>query len=237
MTPGATVSYKQHRFPGEIISHAVWLSFRVPLSHHDVEELLFVRGVIGSYEAIRQWCRTCGQQYAHQLRRRRPRAGDTWHLDEVFITIHGERHDLWRAVDQDGNVLDMLGQSRRNTQAAKKCFRTLRKGCQDVPRVLITDKRTRSGAAKRERLPGMEHRQRRSLPNRAENSPQPTRQRERRMQELQSAGHAQRFLSAYGPIAHHFRPRRQRFAAPAYRQEMRQRCPTWRAITETASAA
>ena len=141
MTPPATPNlYKHHRFPGEIISHAVWLYFRFPLSHRDVEEILFVRGIIVSYEAIRKWCRKFGQQYANQLRRRRPRPGDKWHLDEVFITINKERHYLWRAVDQDGVVLDILVQRRRNKQAAKKFFRKLLKGCQYVPRVVITDK-------------------------------------------------------------------------------------------------
>jgi putative transposase len=115
MTPSAAPDpYKHHRFPGEIISHAVWLYFRFPLSHRDVEELLFVRGVIVSYEAIRKLCRKFGQQYANHLRRRRPRPGDKWHLDEVFITINKERHYLWRAVDQDDNVLDILVQRRRN---------------------------------------------------------------------------------------------------------------------------
>src|SRR6516165_2954531 len=217
MTPSATPNrYKHHRFPGEIISHAVWLYFRFPLSHRDVEELLFVRGVIVSYEAIRKWCRKFGQQYANQLRRQRPRPGDKWHLDAVFISINKEHHSLWRAVDQDGNVLDILVQSRRNKHAAKKFFRKVLKGCQYVPRVIITDKLKSYGAAKREILPGVEHRQHRYLNNRAENSHQPTRQRERRMQGLKSAGHAQRFLAAYGPIAQHFRPRRHRFSAPVY---------------------
>jgi transposase-like protein len=126
MTPSAAPNlYKPHRFPGEIISHAVWLYFRFPLSHRDVEELLFVRGVIVSYEAIREWCRKCGQVYANQLRRQRPQPGDKWHLDEVFLTINGQRHYLWRAVDQDDNVLDILVQSRRNKQAAKKFCRKL----------------------------------------------------------------------------------------------------------------
>ena len=235
--PESTDLYKHHRFPGEIISHAVWLYFRFPLSHRDVEELLFVRGVIVSYEAIRKWCRKFGQAYANTLRRRRPRPGDKWHLDEVCITINKERHYLWRAVDQDGTVLDILVQSRRNKKAAKKFFRKLLKGCQYVPRVIITDKLKSYGAAKREILPGVEHRQHRYLNNRAENSHQPTRQRERRMQGFKSAGHAQRFLSAYGPIAQHFRPRRHRLSAPEYRQEMRQRCQVWSEITGTAIAA
>jgi putative transposase len=229
--------YKHHRFPGEIISHAVWLYFRFPLSHRDVEELLLVRGVIVSYEAIRKWCRKFGQAYANALRRRRPRPGDKWHLDEVFITINKAHHYLWRAVDQDGTVLDILVQRRRDKKAAKKFFRKLLKGLTYVPRVIITDKLTSYGAAKREILPGVEHRQHRYLNNRAENSHQPTRQRERRMRRFKSPGHAQRFLSAYGPIAQHFRPRRHRLSASAYRQEMRKRFQSWGEITGTELAA
>jgi putative transposase len=174
--------------------------------------------VIVSYEAIRKWCRKFDQAYANQLRWRRPRPGDTWHLDEVFLTINGARHHLWRAVDQDGRVLDILVQSRRNKKAAKKFFRKLLKGLMYVPRVMITDKLNSYGAAKQEMLPGVEHRQHRYLNNRAENSHQPTRQRERRMGRFKSSGHAQRFLSAYGPISQHFRPRHHRLPAPEYRQ-------------------
>jgi putative transposase len=193
--------------------------------------------VVVTYEAIRKWCRKFGQPYANQLRRRRPRPGDKWHLDEVFLTIKGEHHYLWRAVDQDGNVLDILVQRRRDKRAAKKFFRKLLKGLAYVPRVVITDKLKSYGAAKREILPGVEHRQHRYLNNRAENSHQPTRQRERHMQRFKSPGHAQRFLSAYGPIAQHFRPRRHRLAAPAYRQELRNRFQIWQAITASALAA
>jgi putative transposase len=233
----STPTDKNHRFPPEIISHAVWWYFRFCLSYRDVEEVWFARGVIVTYEAIRKWCRKFGQEYAHQLRRRRPRPGDKWHLDEVFLTLKGERHYLWRAVDQDGHVLDILGQRRRNKQAAKTFFRKLLKGCQDVPRVLITDQLKSYGAAQREVLPSVGHRQHRSLNNRAENSPQPTRQRERRMQGFKSPGHAQRFLSAYGPIAQHFRPRRHRLSAADYRQEMRRRFDTWQDLTTLPTAA
>jgi putative transposase len=155
----------------------------------------------------------------------------------VFLTINGKRHDLWRAVDQDDNVLDILVQSRRNKQAAKKFFRKLLKGCQYVPRVIITDKLKSYGAAKRELLPGVEHRQSRYLNNRCENSHRPTRQRERRMQGFKSPGHAQRFLSAYGPIAQHFRPRRHLLSASDYRQEMRKRFESWAEVTGTERAA
>ena len=235
-TSAPPTPYTHHRFPAEIISHAVWLYYRFCLSYRDVEELLFARGSSVTYEAIRKWCRKFGQQYANQLRRRRPRSGDKWHLDEVFLTINGERHYLWRAVDQDGHVLDILVQRRRDKHAAKKFFRKLLKGCQYVPRVIITDKLKSYGAAKRDILPGVEHRQHRYLNNRAENSHQPTRQRERRMQGFKSPGHAQRFLAAYGLIAQHFRPRRHRLSALEYRQEMAQRFQNWHEVTGTVAA-
>ena len=158
----------------------------------------------------------------NQLRRRRARPGDKWHLDELVLTMKGEHHYLWRAVDQDGNILDILVQRRRDKRAAKKFFRKLLKGLTYVPRVIITDKLQSYAAAKREILPRVEHRQHRYLNNRAENSHQPTRQREQRMQRFKCPGQAQRFLSAYGPIASHFRPRRHRLSAPVYRQEMGQ---------------
>jgi len=219
--------YKRHRFPAEIISHGVWLYFRFCLSYRDVEALMAERGVILTYEAVRYGCRKFGPAYAHQLRRRRPRSGDTWHLDEVFLAIRGERHYLWRAVDQKGNILDILVQRQRNTTAAKTCFRELLKRLRYAPRVIMTDQLRSYGVATREILPSVEHRQHRYLNNRAEHSHQPTRQRERRMQRFQSPGHAQGFLSASGPIASHFRPRRHRLSAPAYRQEMGQRFQVW----------
>jgi putative transposase len=236
-TPVPTNRYKNHRFPAEIISHGVWLYFRFCLSYRDVEELLFARGIIVTYEAIRKWCRKFGQQYANQLRRRRPKPGDKWHLDEVFLTIKGKRHYLWRAVDQEGNILDILVQPRRDRAAAKRFFRKLLKGCRYVPRVIITDKLKSYGAAKRELVPSVEHRQHRYLNNRAENSHQPTRQRERRMQGFKSPGQAQRFLAAYGPIAQHFRLRRHRLPAAKYRCEMQQRFHTWQDITSLPTAA
>ncbi len=230
-TTAAAPDYKGYRYPPEIISHAVWLYFRFALSYRDVEELLAERGVTVTYESVRQWCRKFGQAYAKELRRRRPRPGDKWHLDQVFITINGQQHYLWRAVDQHGNVLDILVQSRRNTRAARKFFRKLLKGLEYVPRVLITDKLASYGAAQREVLPSVEHRQHKGLNNRAENSHQPTRQRERRMQRFKSPGHAQRFLAAYGPICSHFRPRRHQLSAAEYRRQ-RQRCfAAWREVT------
>jgi len=173
--------YKGYRFPPEIISHAVWLSLRFSLSFRDVEELLAQRGIVVTYETVRQWCLTFGQTSANELRRRRPGCGDSWHMDKVILTIRGKKHILWRAVDHDGTVLDILVQSRRNTKAAMRFFRKLRVRLQYVPRVIITDTLKSYGAAKRDILPGVEHRQHKRLNNRAENSHQPTRLREKKM--------------------------------------------------------
>jgi putative transposase len=236
-SPPAPNPCKRHRFPAEIIYHCVWLYFRFCLSYRDVEELMAECGVILTYEAVRYWCRKFGQGYANQLRCRRPRPGDKWHLDEVCLTINDARHYLWRAVNQEGHVLDILVQHRRDKKAAKRFFRKLLKRLTYVPQVIITDQLKSYGAALRDSLPSVEHRQHRYLNNRAENSHQPTRQRERRMQRFKSAGHAQRFLAAYGPIVQHFRPRRHLFSAPEYRQEMRQRFQTWQEITGLAPAA
>jgi putative transposase len=180
--------YMHHRFPVEIIGHCVWLYFRFCLSYRDVEELMAERGVILTYEAVRYWCRKFGQTHENQLRQCRPRLGDKWHLDEVVLTIRGKQHYLWRAVDQEGNVLDILVQRRRDKQAAKPFLRKFLKGLTYVPRVIIADKLRSYGAANRETLPSVERRQHRYLNNCAENSHQPTRQRERRMQRFKSPG-------------------------------------------------
>ena len=229
--------YRRHRFPTEIISHCVWLYFRFALSYRNVEEILAVRGVTLTYETVREWCLKFGQTYANGLRRRRPRPGDKWHLDEMFIKINGKDHYLWRAVDQDGNVLDILVQSRRNKKAAKRFFRKLLKGLRYVPRVIITDKLRSYSAAKVEIMPGVEHQQHKGLNNRAENSHQPTRVREKVMRRFKSAGHAQRFLSAFGIISSHFHPRRYLLTAERYREEMELRFETWSEVSCVRMAA
>ena len=152
--------YHRHRFPAEIISHCVWLYFRFALSFRDIEEMLAMRGVVLTYETVREWCLKFGQTYANDLRRRSPRPGDRWHLDEVFLKINGRIHYLWRAVDQDGDVLDILVQNKRDKKAAKKFFRKLLKGLRYVPRVIITDKLRSYSAAKDALLPSVEHHQR-----------------------------------------------------------------------------
>jgi len=181
MKPAPDPHYR-HRFPAEIISHAVWLYHVFSLSLRDVELLLAERGIVVSYETVRRWCRKFGQSFAHSLRRRRPRPGDKWYVDEVFIRIQGVQHYLWRAVDQSGMVLD----DRRDAKAAKRLFKRLLKGLQYAPRVIITDKLRSYGVAQRHLLPDVEHRQSRYLNNRAENSHRPTRRRERQMQRFKS---------------------------------------------------
>jgi putative transposase len=225
------LSYKGHRYPVEIINHCVWLYFRFPLSFREVEELMLERGVVVSYETIRRWCAKFGQAYANQLRRRRARPGDKWYLDEVFIRFNGKLSYLWRAVDQHSNVLDVLVQSRRNGNAAKRFFRKLIKGLQYVPRVIVTDKLASYQVAHREMLASVEHRQSKYLNNRAENSHQPTRRREHAMKRFTSARHAQRFLSAFSSISPHFRPGRHRLSAPEWRAEMADRFAVWREVT------
>ena len=219
--------YHRHRFPAEIISHCVWLYFRFALSFRDVEEMLAMRGVTLTYETVREWCYKFGQTYANGLRHKSPRAGDRWYLDEVFLKINGRLYYLWRAVDQDGDVLDILVQSRRDKKAAKKFFRKLLKRLRYVPRVIITDKLRSDSAAKAEVLPGVEHYQDKGQNNRAENSHQPTRLRERVMRRFKSAGHAQRFLSAFGIITSHFRVGRHLYRSGDYRKVMKSRFAVW----------
>jgi putative transposase len=220
--------YHRHRFPVEIISHCVCLYFRFPLSFRDVEEMLAMRGVSVSYETVREWCLKFGQTYANALRRKSSRPGDHWHLDEVFLKINGRLHYLWRAVDQDGDVLDILVQNSRDKKAAKKFFRKLLKRWRYVPRVIITDKLRSYSSARVDVMPGVEHLQNKYQNNRAENSHQPTRLRERVMRKFKSAGHAQRFLSAFGIITAHFRVARHLYKASSYRAVMKLRFADWR---------
>jgi putative transposase len=218
-------SYTGFRYPVEIISHCVWLYHRFPLSFREVEDMMLERGVVVSHETLRQWCRKFGQTYANGLRRRRPRPGDKWHLDEVFIKINGKTHYLWRAVDQDGTVLDILVTSRRDAKAATRFFRKF----EGVAVCAAGAGHRQAGqlrVAHRRLMPGVEHRRSKYLNNRAENSHQPTRQRERAIKRFHSAGGAQRFLSAFSGISPHFRPPRHRLTAAQYRHEMTTRFTT-----------
>jgi putative transposase len=228
--------YKRHRFPGEIISHAVWLYYRFLLSYRDVEELLAERGIAVSYETVRRWCRKFGATYADGVRRRRPRPGDKWHCDEVQLKINGRKYWLWRAVDQEGIVLDILVQARRNQEAAEAFLRRVAAGPGYQPRVVSTDKLASYPPARRRVLPGVEHRRHEGVNDRAEHSHRPTRRRERGLQRFKPPAHAQRFLAPFGPIADHVRPRRPRLPAPGYHPLLQRRYTIWREVTGLAAA-
>ena len=223
--------YRGYRFPAEIISHAVWLYHRFCLSFRDVEDLLAERGVTVSYEAIRLWCLKFGPEYARGLKRRQGRLGDTWHLDEVFVTIQGERQYLWRAVDQDGDVIDILVQPRRDRKAAKRFFRKLLKGQCRVPGRLVTDKLRSYAAAHREVMLSVVHTTKQYANNRAEVSHEPTRQRERQMRRFKSPGQAQRFLTVHGLVQNLFRVGRHLLRAPHHRELRGRAFLVWHAAT------
>ncbi len=237
MASRTTGLYRKHRFPPEIIAHAVWLYHRFSLSFREVEELLAERGVVLSYEAVRLWCLKFGQTFAKKLRRRRGRPGDIWHLDELFIRIRGERYYLWRAMDQDGQGLDILVQKRRNTNAAKRFFRKLLKGLEYVPNQLVTDKLRSYSAAHRTILPSVQHCTTQYANNRAEVSHQPTHQRERQMRGFKSLRHVQRFLSVHGPINNLFRIGRHLMRAVHYRLYRDRAFATWRDVTTALETA
>ena len=223
--------YRGYRFPPEIISHAVWLYFRFTLSLRDVEDLLAQRAIIVSYETIRQWCEKFGPEYAAKLKRRQGRLGDTWHLDEVFVTIGGQRQYLWRAVDQDGDVIDILVQARRDGRAARRFFRKLLKGQGRAPRRLVTDKLRSYGAAQRVVMPSVVHDTTPYANNRAEVSHQPTRRRERQMQRFKSAAQAQLFLAVHGLVGNLFRVGRHLLHAVHHRLFRKRAFEVWNAVT------
>jgi putative transposase len=234
MTMPLRSRYAGYRFPPEI---AVWLYFRFPLSLRMVEEMLAARGILVSHETVRQWALKFGQAFANQIRRRLPRAGDKGHLDEVVLTIAGKKHWLWRAVDQDGLVLDVLVRSRRDKRAAKRLLRKLLKKQGGPPRIMITDKLASYPAAKQALMLGVEHRRHKGPNNRAENSHQPTRRRERQMKRFKSAGQAQRFLSAHDQINNLFPLCRDHVTATDYRAARTRAFELWTEITGAAAAA
>ena len=222
-----TPSYQRHRFPSEIISHAVWLYHRFCLSFREVEEILAERGITVTYETIRQWCQKFGPDYARKLNTRQGRLGDRWHLDDVCITIQGERQYLWRAVDQDGDTLDILVQRRRNQTAAERFIRRLLKDQGEEPRWLVTDQLRSYDAAHGTIMPTVAHRNHVYANNRAEVSHQPTRQREYHMRGFSSSTQAQRFLTLHGLTQNLFRLGRHLMRAVNYRILRAQAFQVW----------
>ena len=226
---------KGFRFPRSVIGYAVWAYHRFALSLRDVEDLLAARGVIVSYETIRVWVMRFGPQFAAQVRRDRPAPADKWHLDEVVVSINGRTHWLWRAIDADGDVLDILVQPRRDKAAAKRFFFKLFKKW-GLPRVIITDKLRSYGAALSKLAPGIDHRQHKGLNNRAEASHRHTRRREKVMGRFKSPSQAQRVLAVHDQTAALFRPKRHRLSATSYRHARNDAFAIWDDYTNALTA-
>jgi putative transposase len=222
--------YHRHRYPIEVVSRSVWLYFRYSLSYRDVEEMMLERGVTVSYETIRAWCQKFSAKYSKRLKKWRGLVGDTWHLDEVYLKIDGRNQYLWRAVDQDGEVIDILVQSHRDSRAAERFFRKILRVEGALSRRVITDWRGSYGVAMKKLMPCVEHTKDKGLSNRAENSHQPTRQRERRRHRFRSAGSAQRFLSSFSTINNHFRNSRHTLSASNHRLVLTKRFAEWNQI-------
>ena len=210
-------TYKRHRFPPDIISYAVWLYYRFNLSHRDIEDLLAERGITVSREAIRLWCIKFGAIYSRRLKRKHRGYGDTFYIDEVFVKINGKQHYLWRAGDQDGEVVDVYLQARRDGDAAKRFFRRLLRSHGSEPRKIVTDKQRSYGVAHRELMPVVIHSTKQYENNRAEQSHEATRVRERVMRRFKSAGQAQRFLGAHAAVSNLFNLGRHLIGAQHYR--------------------
>ena len=210
-------TYKRHRFPPEIISYTVWLYYRFNLSHRDIEDLLAERCITVSYETIRLWCIKFGAKYARRLRRRHQGYGDTFYIDEVFVRINGKQHYLWRAVDQDGEVVDVYIQARRDGSAAKRFFKRLMKSHGTEPRKIVTDKLRSYGVAHRELMQDVIHSTEQYENNRAEQSHEATRARERGMRKFKSVGQAQRFVTTHAAVQNLFNLGRHLVKAQHYR--------------------
>jgi transposase-like protein len=225
-----TISFGRHQFPPAINQHAVWLYVRFTLSCRDVEDLLAERGLDVFYETVRRWVLKFGPLFARELRRR-PRPTSRWHLDEMAVTIAGRQFWLWRAVDNEGEVLDLLVQRRRDKAAAVKLMRELLKKQGFAPDMLVTDKLRSYGAAMADLGLSARHEQGLRKNNRAENSHQPTRRRERKMQRFKSPGSAQRFLSVHAAVYNTFNVQRHPTSRHTLRVVRDEAFPTWRAAT------
>lgn len=228
------ISYRCHRFPPEIIQHAVWLYSRFTLSFRDVEDLLAERGLDVSYETVRRWVLKFGPRYAKRIRRTRPRPDDRWHLDEMVVVIRGRRYWLWRAVDSEGEVLDFLVQSRRGRKAAVRLIRKLLKRQGFAPSAIVTDKLRSYGAAIRDLHLSAHHEQGLRKNNRAENSHQPIRRREHKMQRFKSPASTQRFLNIHAAVYNLFNIQRHLISRRTLRTFRNEAFSQWRNVTAAA---
>lgn len=222
---------KRHRFPADIISYAVWLYYRFNLSHRDIEDLLAERGISVSYESVRLWCIKFGLIFAGRLKRKHQGYGDTFYIDEVFVKIDGKQHYLWRAVDEDGEVVDVFLQARRDGDAAKRFFKRLLRSHGGEPRKIVTDKLRSYDVAHREMMPDVIHDTSQYANNKAELSHQPTRVRERGMRRFKSIGQAQRFLAVHSAVTNLFNLGRHVVRAEHYRLLRQRAFASWQSAT------
>jgi putative transposase len=222
--------YKRHRFPTDLISYAVWIYYRFNLSHRGIEDLLAERGVTVSYETIRLWCIKFGARYARRLKRRHQGYGDTFYIDEVFVRINGKQHHLWRAIDRDGEVVDVYLQEKRDGAAAKRFFKRLLRRHGEKPRKIVTDKLRSYPVAHREIMPDAIHVTDRHANNRIEQSHEATRVRERGMRKFKSKVQAQRFVDAFAAVQNLFNLGRHLVRAKLYRNRRAPAFEEWRTV-------
>jgi len=227
----STNLYKRYRFPSEIIQYAVWFYHSFNLSHRDIEDLLAERGISVSYESIRLWCIKFGPQYTNRLKYRHQGFGDTFYIDEVFVKKDGIQQYLWRAVDQDGEVVDVFLQARRDGAAVKRFFKRLLKKHHGEPRKIVTDELRSHDVAHRELIPETLHDTTQYANNRAELSHQPTRVRERGMRRFKSTRQTQRFLSVHAAVYNLFNLGRHLVSASHYRDLRQGAFASWDSVT------
>ena len=226
-----TSIYTLHRFHPDIIRRTVWTYFRFNLSFRDVEDLMIERGVDVSYETIRRWVDKFGSTYARRIKSRSECPSSVWHLDEIYTKINGKMVYLWRAVDDEGTVLDVVVQRRRNTKAATRLLRKLLRNQGIRPTRIVTDRLSSYSAALK--LLGLKHLQdvggRKN--NRAECSHVPIRRRERKSQKFRSAHQAQKLLSAHAQIYNLFNFRRHLISRKTLRKFRSQADAKWNLVT------
>ena len=227
----STNPYRRYRFPAEIISHCVWLYNCFSLSFRDIEKMMLYRGIEVNYETIRDWNSKFAQQMANEIRCRRSKPSRKWHLDEMSVELKAEAYWLWRAVDEHGQVLDILMQKRRDTKAAKRFFQKIIKKVGFAPSVVITDKLLSYQAGMRKLGLKPNHRQHKGLNNRAELSHQWTQLREKKMRQFKSVGQAQKFLAAAELIYQHSQPKRHNLPSHTTREIMKLKIDEWKRIT------
>ena len=229
--------YKRYRYPVEIISYAVWCYYRFIMSYRDVEELLLARGIVVSYETLRQWSNKFGVEYANKIKKRSPKRGDKWHIDEMCITFNKKRYWLFRAVDQNGYELDILLQPRRDKKSVTRFFKKVLRGCQYVPRVVVTDKLRSYNQPIKTLLPNTDHRKHKRLNNRVENAHQPSRKRSMQMVKFKDPPSANRFLAVHGQVRNLFNVGRYSNTANVRRIKLKTALENWQSIASQVKCA